>query len=89
MAVTPAEATGCKPVDLLRVLLRPAIASGIATAAFFVLRSMFADTVIATLLCLGVGFLTYLAILLLIDKKGLLEDWNAAIRILRRPAAVN
>jgi O-antigen/teichoic acid export membrane protein len=82
MIVTPAQVTGCRPIPLLACLLRPAISSVVATVSFLVLKTMFPQNKEETLLCLFGGFTVYLLCMLVIDRKGLTDDWNSAHKIL-------
>jgi O-antigen/teichoic acid export membrane protein len=80
--VAPAQATGSRPLPLLAGLLRPAISSVLATASFLFFNSMLAANTVNTLLCLAAGFSIYVLCMLLIDRKGLTNDWNSARTIL-------
>jgi O-antigen/teichoic acid export membrane protein len=82
MMVIPARATGCRPLPVLAGLVRPAISSVVAAAAFLMFKAEFPQNIVATLLCLIGGFIVYLLCMVLIDRKGLTEDWNSARRIL-------
>ena len=82
MIVAPAGATGCRPLPMLAGLVRPVVSSLVASIAFLILKTIFPQNIVGTLLGLGAGFVVYLLCLVLIDRKGLIEDWNSAIRIL-------
>jgi O-antigen/teichoic acid export membrane protein len=82
MMVIPAQITGCRPLPVLAGLVRPAISSMAATAVFVVFKAALPDNIIATFFCLAGGFIVYLLCMVLIDRKGLTEDWNSARRIL-------
>jgi chromate transport protein ChrA len=82
MMVVPAQVTGCRPLPVLAGLVRPAISSLVATAAFLMFNAALPNNVVGTILCLIAGFVIYLLCMVLIDRKGLTEDWNSARRIL-------
>ena len=89
MIVFPAEVTGCRPIPLLAGLLRPAISSVVATAAFLLLKTAFPQDIVGTLAYLIGGFTVYLLCMVLIDRKGLTDDWNSARRILFPERSLN
>jgi O-antigen/teichoic acid export membrane protein len=82
MIVIPAKVIGFRPHLVLLGLVRPAVSSAVATVAFLLFESILAPSVTWTLICLAGGFLVYAMCMLLIDRKGLKEDWNSARRIL-------
>jgi O-antigen/teichoic acid export membrane protein len=82
MIVLPAEVTGSRPIPLLAGLVRPAISSVVATVAFLLLKTTLPQDIVGTLVCLVAGFTVYLLCMVLIDRKGLTEDWNSARRIM-------
>jgi O-antigen/teichoic acid export membrane protein len=82
MLVIPAQVTGCRPLPVLAGLVRPAISSGVAAAAFLVFKAALSQNIVGALLSLIGGFIVYLLCMVLIDRKGLTEDWNSARRIL-------
>jgi PST family polysaccharide transporter len=82
MMVIPIQVTGCRPLPVLAGLVRPAISSVVATAAFLMLKPTFPQDIVGTLVCLIGGFVVYLLCMALIDRRGLTEDWNSARRIL-------
>jgi O-antigen/teichoic acid export membrane protein len=82
MIVSPAQVTGCRPFPLLTSLLRPAISSVVAAAAFLTLKTIVPQNIEETFLCLFGGIAVYLLCMLLIDRKGLTDDWNSSRQIL-------
>jgi hypothetical protein len=67
---------------MLAGLVRPAISGVAATVAFLLLKTTLRQDIVGTLVCLVAGFTVYLLCMVLIDRKGLTEDWNSARRIL-------
>jgi hypothetical protein len=80
--VLPAKVTGCYPLPILSILVRPAISAIVATAAFLMLNHMFPIAGAGILINLAVGFVVYAICMLLIDRKQLGEDLNSVWQIM-------
>lgn len=87
MLTVPVKATGCRPLPMLALLVRPAISGVIATIAYFVLLQLTSPDIINVLLCLIGSSVVYLMSMYVIDRKEVLEDWTMAMRIMRAKRA--
>jgi hypothetical protein len=75
--------TGCRVGPMLRGLAGPGISSlAAAGACYSVLRS-FAPGIATTFGGLLVGLTVFAALMLLIDRTGLREDWEVISRLMR------
>jgi O-antigen/teichoic acid export membrane protein len=82
MLIMPADVTGCRPLPVLLALVRPAICSGIAAAAYLFFISTMPVSLVFTLACLLAALLVYGLCMILLDRKALIEDWVSARRII-------
>ncbi len=75
--------TGCALLPMLRGLVGPAISSlfGVVVC-LFAIRS-YPPSIAVTLLSLAIGALAFLVCMLVIDRKSLVEDWQAVHRLAR------
>jgi O-antigen/teichoic acid export membrane protein len=76
------RSTGCKPLPMLLGLVGPAISSLMAAGACLAALNAFPTSPIATVTCLIFGFVIFGACMFLIDRKGLIEDWEAVRRLM-------
>jgi O-antigen/teichoic acid export membrane protein len=79
--IWPAKVTGCDPLPILADLVRPAISTIVATAAFFLLNEKFPMAGAAFLINFAGAFVVYLGCMLVIDRKHLSEDLSSVWRI--------
>jgi O-antigen/teichoic acid export membrane protein len=79
MLVWPAGPTGCRPIPMLRGLIRPVIASLVAVGVYALVIDGHGGDAVWMFLGLAAGFAAYGVMLVLIDIKSLKEDW-ATIR---------
>lgn len=84
MIVVPVRATGCLPLPMLAGLVRPALCSLMATAAFLLVHAAFPASPTGTLGLMFGAVVLYLLAMLIFDRRGLTEDWNSARRLLSR-----
>lgn len=82
MLTISGEATGCRPLPMLAGLVRPALSSVIAAAAYLFTSSFFPLGAAGTLLGLCAALATYALCMVLLDWKNLREDWTSVRRIL-------
>jgi hypothetical protein len=82
MLIIPAKVTGCQPLPVLSGLVRPAVASVIGAIAYLFTIDALPSGLVSTLACLGLGLLTYGLMMLLIDRKAMIQDWSSARRII-------
>jgi PST family polysaccharide transporter len=82
MLVFSAEATGCQPIPMLRGLVRPGVASIVATAGLLEIKDIYPHSPVWILVSLVAAFLVYVLVLVLIDGKSLREDWGSIRRIM-------
>jgi O-antigen/teichoic acid export membrane protein len=74
--------TGCRPLPILRGLVGPAISSLVAAGACMSALHEFPTSLGWTLTSLTFGFGIFAVSMLLVDKKGLVEDWQAIRRLM-------
>jgi len=79
--------TGCGVRPLLASLVKPAIASAAAAGACLIILQLHAVNIEWTVLSLVLGIVTFALVMLVIDKKGLLEDWESIRPLIRRRTA--
>jgi PST family polysaccharide transporter len=84
MLIVPVEATGCKPLPMLALLIRPAISSIIATAACLFFLQHVSPGIVSVLICMMASLVVYLLSMIVIDRKEVMEDWTMAMKIIRR-----
>lgn len=82
MLIIPAKVTGCQPLPVLSGLVRPAVSSVIGAIAYLFTIDALPSGLVSTLACLGLGLLTYGLMMLLIDRKAMIQDWSSARRII-------
>jgi O-antigen/teichoic acid export membrane protein len=82
MLVLSGPATGCRPLPLLRALFGPAISSLAAAGACIATLRAFPTSPGLTLTSLIFGLGIFAVSMLLVDKKGLIEDWQAMRRLM-------
>jgi len=75
--------TGCRAGPLLRVLVGPGISSLVAAGACFALLRSFTPGLVTTFGGLFAGLIVFAALMLLIDRKGLKEDWEIVSRLMK------
>jgi O-antigen/teichoic acid export membrane protein len=78
-------ATGCNPIAILRGLAGPTISSFAATAGCLLFLHLSAASLGSTIASLVIGVGVFVSCMLVIDKKGLSEDWETARRIMASP----
>jgi O-antigen/teichoic acid export membrane protein len=81
-------ATGCAMLPLLRGFVGPAISSVLAAASCLLTIRSFAPSPALTLSGLAVGIITFLLSMLIIDRRSLIEDWQAVRRLAAGPDKV-
>jgi O-antigen/teichoic acid export membrane protein len=69
--------TGCRPLPMLRGLVGPTISSLMAAGACLAVLRTFPTSPGWTLTSLMVGLAVFAVVMLIIDRKGLVEDWQA------------
>jgi PST family polysaccharide transporter len=79
------QSTGCTLLPLLRGLIGPAVSSLVAAGVCFFLIGAYPTSTWLTLGSLLLGLGVFVATMLLIDRKGLLNDWQAIRRLAGRP----
>jgi hypothetical protein len=82
MLVFSTKPTGCEPIPMLRGLLRPAVASIVATLGLIEIKGLYPHSPIWLLASLIAAALAYIIVLALIDGKTLREDWGSIRRIM-------
>jgi len=75
--------TGCRAGPLLRGLVGPGISSLVAAGACFALLRSFTPGLVTTFGGLFAGLIVFAALMLLIDRKGLKEDWEIVSRLMK------
>jgi len=78
-------ATGCALLPLLRGFVGPGISSVVAAAACLLTIDSFAASPAVTLSALAVGIISFLISMLIIDRRSLIEDWQAIRRLAAGP----
>ncbi len=83
--------TGCALLPLLRGLVGPGISSLLAAVVCLLAIETYPPSSPLTLLSLAMGVITFLVSMLIIDRRSLVEDWEAVRRLATGPdrAAVN
>jgi PST family polysaccharide transporter len=79
------ESTGCALLPLLRGMVGPGISSIAAAATCLLMIDAYPPSTALTLLSLAVGMITFLVSMLIIDRKGLTDDWQTVRRLLTNP----
>ncbi|MBV9565495.1 MAG: hypothetical protein JOY90_34345, partial [Bradyrhizobium sp.] len=82
MLIFSREATGCEPIPMLRGLVRPGVASIVATAGLVEIKDIYPHSPAWLLACIAAALLAYVLVLALIDGKSLREDWGSIRRIM-------
>jgi PST family polysaccharide transporter len=77
--------TGCALLPLLRGMVGPGISSIAAAATYLLTIDAYPPSTALTLLSLAVGSITFLVSMLVIDRKGLIDDWQTVRRLLANP----
>jgi O-antigen/teichoic acid export membrane protein len=81
MLILSEPVTGSRPLPLLRGLVGPAISSLVAAAACMASLQAFPASLGWTLASLFFGLGIFALCMLLVDRKGLIEDWQAIRRL--------
>jgi O-antigen/teichoic acid export membrane protein len=77
--------TGCALLPLLRSFVGPGISSIVAATACLSTLGSFAASPMVTLSALAVGVISFLISMLIIDRRSLIEDWQAVRRLAAGP----
>jgi O-antigen/teichoic acid export membrane protein len=77
LLVFSASATGCQPFPMLRGLVGPAISSSVAAGACLTALPTLPTSPAWTLTSLMIGLGFFVASMFIVDRKGLVEDWQA------------
>jgi O-antigen/teichoic acid export membrane protein len=77
--------TGCHPVAMLRGLVGPTISSLAAAASCLLLLHLSETGLGSTIASLAIGAGVFAGCMLVIDRKGLTEDWETVRRIMAGP----
>jgi O-antigen/teichoic acid export membrane protein len=77
--------TGCRPIAMLRGLAGPTVSSLVAVAGCLLFSHFNGASLGSTIASLLVGSGVYVACMLLVDRRGLSEDWETARRIMSGP----
>lgn len=78
------ESTRYQPVPMLMGLVGPAISSIVAAGLCFVALQALPESATGTLIGLFIGLVAFAACMLLIDRKGLIEDWESARNVMSK-----
>jgi O-antigen/teichoic acid export membrane protein len=81
--------TGCRIAPMLRGLVGPAISSLAAAGGCLLALRLSLPSLGSTLMSLTIGFAIFAACMLLVDRKGLVDDWKIMRQIMsgHKPAA--
>jgi O-antigen/teichoic acid export membrane protein len=79
--IVPSRPTGCRPGPMLRGLVRPALSAAVAAFVYLEMISASPAGLAWTFASLGCSSLAYVALLFLIDRKDLNEDWTTVHRL--------
>jgi len=81
--------TGCRIVPMLRGLVGPAISSLAAAGGCLLALRLSSSSLGSTLMSLTIGLAIFAACMLLVDRKGLVDDWKIMRQIMsgHKPAA--
>jgi O-antigen/teichoic acid export membrane protein len=77
LLILPVSITGCRPLPMLRGLVGPAVSSLAAAGACMTVLHTFPTGTGWTLTSVAFGFGFFALSMLLVDRKGLIEDWRA------------
>jgi PST family polysaccharide transporter len=77
--------TGCSPIAMLRGLVGPTISSLAAAAGCLLFLHFGAVSLGSTIISLVIGVGIFAACMLIVDRRGLTEDWETARRIMAGP----
>jgi O-antigen/teichoic acid export membrane protein len=82
-----APATGCGPVAMLRGLIGPTVSSLVATAGCLLVLQLGPASVGWTIASLVIGAGVFAACMLVVDRRGVTEDWETVRRMIAGPKA--
>jgi O-antigen/teichoic acid export membrane protein len=77
--------TGCALLPLLRGMVGPGISSVFAAVVCLLAIRAYPPSPALTLLSVAVGIITFLVSMLIIDRRSLIEDWQAVRRLAANP----